>query len=222
MTDLSSRVSKALHFLLTETQITPTELSRRANLPQSTVDRLVNAKTPDPRISTLEPIADYFKISVDQLMGKQPMSKPLSWGVEQTTSRTVPIINWDDAAQHAEIINTLTLANWFAWITTNSEVSENGFAVKLKGLAMSPRFLDDSILIVNPNCKPVDRDYVLVEYKQAIYFRQLIVEGHEQYLRALNPDYKTLKLDDAYRILGVITESRILTKQVQQTQSSPT
>jgi SOS-response transcriptional repressor LexA len=214
MTDLSSRVSEVLSFLLAETQITPSELSRRINLPQSTVDRLVNAKTSDPRISTLEPIADYFKISVDQLMGKQPISKYINLGVEQTIGKTVPIINWEDAVQYAEHIKTLTLTNWFAWISTNSEVGESGFAVKLKGLAMSPRFLEGSILIVNPDCKPVDRDYVLVEYDNTTYFRQLIAEGHEQYLRALNLDYGTLRLDKPYRFLGVITESRILTKNI--------
>ena len=68
-----SSVSHVLAELLQQTHINESELARRVNLPKATINRITSGRTPDPRASTLIAIAEYFNISVDQLMGKKPL-----------------------------------------------------------------------------------------------------------------------------------------------------
>lgn len=47
------------------------ELARKVGLKQQTVHRLLSGTTPDPRISTLIPIAKHFNITIGQLLGEE-------------------------------------------------------------------------------------------------------------------------------------------------------
>lgn len=87
---MTTQVCNILVSLLEQAHLNEAELARRTNLPKATINRITSGRTPDPRSSTLIPIAEYFHISVDQLMGKKPMS-PLNSNTPQEQSTVISI-----------------------------------------------------------------------------------------------------------------------------------
>ena len=63
-------VSSVLRALLDQHGISPTELHRRTGVPQSTLSRILSGKIVDPSDKHISRIADYFRISTDQLRGR--------------------------------------------------------------------------------------------------------------------------------------------------------
>jgi len=55
--------------------LTSAELARRTGIAQPVIYRLMSGETINPQVLTLKPIADYFKISIDQLLGFVSPSK---------------------------------------------------------------------------------------------------------------------------------------------------
>src|SRR5690349_21258006 len=49
------------------------ELAKLVNVPKATINRLLSGRTPDPRIGTLTLIAQYFGITIEQLLGITPL-----------------------------------------------------------------------------------------------------------------------------------------------------
>ena len=60
--------------------ITENELAKALNIPYNTVRRLTTGSTTDPRISTLNIIANYFNVGLDELI--------------ETNNQTSPGLNW--------------------------------------------------------------------------------------------------------------------------------
>ena len=60
-------ISEVLSDLLYKHNITPTDLSSQTNVPEVTIMRLLKNKNSNPTLSTLLPIAKYFKITINDL-----------------------------------------------------------------------------------------------------------------------------------------------------------
>ena len=67
-------MSDILNRLIKKNNLSESKLAKIIKVPKSTINRLTSGKTANPRVSTLIEIADYFNISLDQLMGKQPLN----------------------------------------------------------------------------------------------------------------------------------------------------
>ena len=97
--------------------------------------------------------------------------------------------------------------------TINCDLSFQGkaFAIKLESEAMSPRFPNSSIIILDDKKKAKDGDFVLV--KSSAYpipiFRQLFVSEHAQYLMAHNPKFEQITLTDKELIIGMMVQAII-------------
>ena len=208
------KLGSILKRLLFEKDMRPVDLARELDIPQPTIHRLVVGKSTRPYKSSLEPIAKYFDISVDQLLGEEPLlaewqpetSAPQS--LQAFIIKTVPVIKWssfsnlDIARQQAE-----------KQIAITGSISDDCFSLLMYDHSMEPMFPKGTILIFDPQKKPLDRSYVLVklEGKESPIFRQLLVDIDNQYLKPLNPDlnaYKMRLLDEKDVIIATLFESR--------------
>lgn len=204
MTPSFLEISSTLSELLAKHNISEAELGRQTNIPRGTINRLVNGKTPDPRASTLEAIAHFFKISVDQLLGKQPLI--LSNTIANTELSYIPIIEWDDVNQWKDKIKNLSFENHENWTTLNMVTSDELFAVRVRGESMWPNFQENTILIINPNKAAISKNFVIayIMRNNEIVFRQLITEGSFKILNAINSIFPPIVLENYDEILGVL------------------
>jgi len=81
------------------------------------------------------------------------------------------------------------------------------FALRVVGDSMEPEFNDGSIIVVDPAGVLENGAYVIAVQGEEYIFRQLVVEGDEMSLQALNDAYPTLPLSGgANDIKGVVIQ----------------
>ena len=186
--------------------ISGAELAKRCGVPVSTINRILAGTVIDPKISTLKPLADYFGISVDQLLGYSALPKKFdkfSQNLKPTMALPVfKLKNFESPTQNA--------SKWFTWISER-QAQDDAFAVSIDTEEFVPIFAKDSVLVIEPSMlPPQDDDYVAVvfENNNTISLRKYKIDGEEQYFVPLNPQFKAILCSDRkYNLLGVISEA---------------
>lgn len=205
------KLSSILKKLLFEKNMNAADLAREIEIPQPTIHRLVSGKSTRPYKRSLEPIAEYFSISVSDLLG-EPNSTMNPWKNNSSNTvgnnvKNIPIISWLKTHKFEQ---TSTNSNHF--VVTTGDISACCFALITEDYSMEPLFTKNSILLFDCQKKPIDRSYVLVELAETEkpIFRQLIMDGDMSYLKALNPDlsHTKRKLNNTDKIIATLFESR--------------
>ncbi len=196
------KLGATLKKLLFDKNMKPSDLAREVNLPPPTIHRLVTGKSNRPYQSSLEPIANFFNITVDELTGESQLT-------QNNKADHIPIIAWDEL--HLYFENALITQNYLPYMNA----SETIFCAQLSDSSMEPAFIAGSSLIFNADITAKDRSFVLAHIKKSdVYlFRQLIINGDVRYLKALNPDLTTFQMreltaDDT--LTAVLVESRFI------------
>jgi len=89
-------VSTVLRALLDQHGISPTELHRRTGVPQSTLSRILGGKIADPADKHISKIAEYFRVSTDQLRGRVDVAAGYPPARDPVHSELKDISLWDD------------------------------------------------------------------------------------------------------------------------------
>ncbi len=210
MSESLLEISNILNYLLKSMRLSEAELARNVNIPRATINRLVSGKTPDPRASTLNAIAEYFNISVDQLLGKKPIFLAQIESNITPKQESIPVLNIEDCRDWDEIIHQLTNDSHFDWVSIDPTIEKGKFAVRVQGESMWPQFDKDTILIISPESEPKNRDFVIAYIKKSgdILFRQLIIENRYKFLRAINTMFPAISLEPQDVIIGVVIQIR--------------
>ena len=192
--------------------ISVSELARLTGIPQPTIHHILTGSTKNPRKKALEELSRFFSLSVEQLIGNEPLPTIIPDGVKKDLQiSTIPIVEWD------------LLKNWPASKTDiqesqevllNKTVATDSFALVIHDDSMLPRFQQNTLLIFDSGKTPKDRDYVIVYLSKShtIEFNRLFYENNAFYLRHDLGDgnLQLTKLDPSYdRILGILIEERI-------------
>jgi transcriptional regulator with XRE-family HTH domain len=197
-----SQLLKNLHKLMQRQGITEAQLARETAIPQPTMHKILSGKTADPRISTLQSIAQYFSMSVDDLFSANCSSKSAS----SSSTQLVSIIDWNDcdnsslakAMQSADAKDAIV-------ITHSSEQLFGLYSLP----CMEPRLPKGSVLIVDPSLAPQDGDLVVIAYPNSqSALREISIDGPTKTLLPLNTRSKAAELTDDVRIIGVVIQSR--------------
>ncbi|MHC0448484.1 MAG: helix-turn-helix domain-containing protein [Candidatus Lariskella arthropodorum] len=70
-----SNLRFVLRKLMTDVKMTDKELSDAIGIARSTLHQLLNTESLSPKVETIRPIAKYFGVTIDQLIGDSPLSK---------------------------------------------------------------------------------------------------------------------------------------------------
>jgi SOS-response transcriptional repressor LexA len=205
-----NKLAHILKQLMDEQDISTSELARRTDIGQPVIHRIISGETGDPKVGTMSAIANYFAVSISQLIGDEPLPKNRLKGTHNKPKfgwSKAPLISWEDVIDwpsNKEKFQELE------YLLTDADVSSNVYALKVKDTTMRPLFPEDTILIIDPELEPEDRDYAIAhidQQKQAI-FRQILFDGQQIYLKPLNSEFKITQLENSYKFLGVVVQSR--------------
>ena len=72
---MSEKLSQNLNLLMAEARINAEALSRHISLPASTIKKVRNNNDSNPTLSTLTPLANYFSLTISQLIGDEPFDE---------------------------------------------------------------------------------------------------------------------------------------------------
>lgn len=188
--------------LMRKEGITEAELSRRTNLPQATVHKILSGKTADPRASTLKTLSDFFGISIDGLLTGNYQLMSL-----ETPVQSIPVISWKDCIDHKTTIQKLTPSNWAQWVV--SEFLGNQVYALATKPSMAPRFPIGTVLYIDPSVTPSDGDQVVVFYPgcDEATLRELSSDGPTKLLLPINQNCTATPIDKNISMLGVVIKS---------------
>lgn len=204
-------LSTILNLLLREKKIKPTELARHTKLPQPTVQRIVSGTTTHPHVTSLEPIAKYFSISVNQLLGLEPIPWLFNKEYLSTQVRRVPLISWGNVTSWLDKDHTDTQENT---IISDGVVGKKTFALTVNDSSMEPVFSIGTKIIIDPEKTPKDRNFVIVKINDVneVLLRQLIVDGADYFVKPLSKELMHSKLrklsEPGNRLCGVLVQTR--------------
>lgn len=209
-----SKLHEVLQQLMQEVNINEAELARKTDIPQPTLHRILSGATKSPRGSSLAPLANFFSVTINQLMGVDELPENRIKGTHNSRIygwTPVPMINWKHAALWEKFQHELRDQTWSDWSSTDLTASDATFAIKVKGDAMAPTFVEDTTLIIDPDVAPKNRDYVIVALAggEKANFRQLLIDGNDKYLRAVNQEFRTMQLDQGNKIIGTLVQARM-------------
>jgi SOS-response transcriptional repressor LexA len=206
----TSKFSGTLEKLMKLRGINMSQLHKSTAVPLTTINRMVNESSVNPTISTLIPIADYFGVTLNQLMGIDPLETNTSGGMVAKKSKywkEIPIINWDqtinwdnNSAKHV-LLNT---------ISTDANISDNSFALIIKDSNLEG-FMPNSVIVVDTCANYEHGDYVIIAKAEQhrASLKQILMDDDLTYIRPLNKNYQTQIMDNSYKIIGVVIQIRM-------------
>ncbi|HDL5698499.1 TPA: helix-turn-helix domain-containing protein [Mannheimia haemolytica] len=130
----------------------------------------------------------------------------------------VPLISYIQAGQWTGIDDFRETCGDYEYILTDLDVSENAFALEIKGDSMEPDFIEGDRVIIDPDVQPHAGEFVAAingdyeaTFKKYRPLEDLDEHGRQHFeLIALNPDYHKLStLKQEIRIIGTMVEHRI-------------
>lgn len=130
----------------------------------------------------------------------------------------VPLISYVQAGQWTGIDDFRETCGDYEYILTVLDVSDDAFALEIKGDSMTPDFLEGDVVIIDPNEPPHAGEFVAAingsyeaTFKKYRPLGEIDNFGREHFeLIALNPDYPKLStLKQEIRIIGTMVEHRI-------------
>lgn len=68
-------LSDVLSFLMTGAEIKSAELARKTGIAQPVISRLMTGVTNNPQVLTIKPIAEFFGVTLEQLLGLLPLDR---------------------------------------------------------------------------------------------------------------------------------------------------
>lgn len=208
------KLHEVISKLMQEVGINEAELARKTDIPQPTLHRILSGATQSPRGLSLAPIANFFSVTINQLMGIDELPGVRIAGTHNSRIygwTPIPIISWQKAAIWNKFKKKLQQSSWKAWTSTDLSVSDTAFALLVETDAMSPTFNEGTILVVDPFIKARNRDYVIVSLvsNNTTTFRQLLIDGDTKYLKSINADFLTLPMDTNNRLIGTLVQARM-------------
>ncbi len=97
MSNSATLVQKNLEWLIAQRKTNPYELQRATGVPQPTIHRILTGESSDPRTKTLQPLADYFGVTVAELRDRDLSTPAIPFPVESNaTFKAAEVVDADD------------------------------------------------------------------------------------------------------------------------------
>ncbi|WP_171501392.1 S24 family peptidase [Acinetobacter lwoffii] len=123
----------------------------------------------------------------------------------------IPVISWVAAGSFSPIETVIKDTEIREWLPPNKDCGKNGYGLIVTGMSMSPYFLPDDRIYVNPDIQTFDLktdDLVIVACSgdSEATFKKLIIEGNDSYLQPLNPNWpdQIIKLTEDCKLVGKV------------------
>lgn len=204
---MKNQLSANLVALMGHHHIGGVQLARATNIPLSTIKNIRKGTNVNPTIETLVPLAQYFNVSIEDIISSDCIIKAKKKNLSQNDSKVVPVISWEEAIYWSQI----GASN--SQIFTEKMCSQYTFALPSEQNS-SELFAAPGVFLIDPKQEPAHLDYILV-HKLGLgraSIKQIICDEESNYLRSLVITSKLESFDDNYRLLGVIIEYRQFVK----------
>ncbi|WP_343620832.1 S24 family peptidase [Acinetobacter proteolyticus] len=210
-----------IEYLLNKFDTNPNKLEKtHPEIEQSTLFRIQNGITKNPRYSTLAPFAKWAGVDVGDLFEKDLSSedkfksdneKRFPPNISPGYAKLAPVLSWVQAGEFTNV-QSVDLSLIDEWLPLPDECT-NCFYLKVQGVSNSPTFIEGDYILVDPDVYYNDMqsgDIIVVRRFDDATFKKLVIEpDNSRYLQALNPDFKPniIPLDENCIFIGEVVDS---------------
>lgn len=201
---MTTKVAQAMAELMRLAEVDDNQLSKITKVAKANISRLRNDPKANPTLATLKPLAEFFGVTVSQLLGEAPLN--VDQGHGQVAYR-VPLLA-NDALLEARDDVAIKASQW---LSTDYTVSEHAFAYKVLDTTLSPMFPYHSALIIDKKETYEDGSYLLVKSLASSkpFLRQYVIDGDSFWLKSVKLGPELVEpLNEGHQILGEVIEVR--------------
>lgn len=208
LNEVNFPIAKIVRKLMEHANMSEADLSRRVNLPQTTINRLLTGQTTDPRVSTLVAIVQFFEISLEQVLGREVLV--LNSNCRHGKSSTIPVVPWECLQEF--FCNKLKNENCLTtWLKTEKLLNPGSFALTTP-VSCASIFGEASTLILNrltEESQILDGQITLVEVESGQFcLRKILKDGAEYYLKRLFSPFDIEKANAKTIFHACVVEAR--------------
>jgi len=130
--------------------------------------------------------------------------------------KRIPVLSWVQAGEWTESASPITREDVREWIYTTANLSDEGFALRVRGDSMtnpngSPTIPEGSMVIVDPDFgSPYEANGRIVvaqiDGSEEATLKKFVIDGPMKYLVPLNPNYRVLEVNGNCRLVGVVKQ----------------
>lgn len=159
-----------------------------------------------PGGESLSKLAKFFNTSIDYILyGTEFQDKLI------TKMRRIPILSWVQAGSFTESNPAEILSETERWVETSLRISDNSFALEVKGDSMTnpsglPTIPQGATVIVDPDAEPINGKIVVarLDGTNEATVKKLVIDGPHKFLVPLNPRYPNIPINGNCTIIGVV------------------
>lgn len=206
------QIGKTMRHLMSLSNLSEADLCRGVNLPQTTINRLLSNQTNDPRISTLSAVANFFDITIEQLIGTEQLVN--NEEKQNIRGSFLPILDWNSIKQWIDSEEREKYNRYHKeWIRTESELSKGSFAT-LAPSSTNDFFGRKSLLLLNllsetdRKSLPDGTIALIAAENESLTLRQIIIDGSSILLKQLFSPHNVSKITQNEKIYGAVVEAR--------------
>lgn len=204
-------VAERINYALQQSGVTKADIARACDVtPQA-----VTGWTKTGRISkeAMYIVAEKTGFNAEWLATGRGPERKLDENVQPTIfpAFRYPIVSWVAAGMWEEAIDLYAPGVAEDWIFSTYKGSPNTFALRVKGDSMvnpvgSVSFPEGIIIVIDPNIAAENGSYVVARLNGSMEatFKQLVIDGNQQYLKPLNPRYPLIPISEECQICGVV------------------
>lgn len=196
-------LSKNLDYLLSLHSLDIKNLALETGVPAPTISRL-KKKECNPTLSSIEPLLDFFRVDMDSFLYMDMADS--SYQNKKMLGDLVHI----SVYSLQDIAEGITKAKVIKFIGAAGITGKNVFGISINNDSLAPAFQSNSIVIIDPDLKAVEADYVLCvldDIGNTPVFRQIFIDGNNYYFKPINPSFGEMKHFINFKILGVVIKS---------------
>lgn len=194
-------LGKNIEHLLKLHNIDIKNLSIQTGIPPATISQIKLEKN-SPRVVTLEPLLDFFRIDMDTLLYKDISDSDYQEKKKMGDLICIPVVELKNA-------KNVKSSNVLKFIGAAGITNKNVFGISITTNILAPAFQNNSIAIIDPDLVPQESDYVLccLDEDPNPVFRQIFMDGSLHFFKPINPGFGEIKLYETFTILGIVIKS---------------
>ena len=101
-----------------------------------------------------------------------------------------------------------TLDNPKALFQSSCSTNSEPYALQNIGDMMSPEFSENCIIIIDPSMPIHNEAYVIIDFKDELYFRQYFEENGKKIIKSINSLYDEIELNDDFKYRGCVVQQK--------------
>jgi len=198
-------LNENLKKLMSEFDIDVKGLSLKTGVKAPVIYKLISGETPNPSISSICPIANFFGIDINQLIGEEAIS--ISKKFFSPARSIIPLIPWKDVLDWDE---SYKLKKCYKMVSIDFQPSDKTFALTVENQDLFPTFPEETILIVDPNIAPSHKSYVIIcSDNSFVTVKQIFFDNDSIYLKPITDEIPAILLKNSERLYGTVLEAKI-------------